>query len=355
MSVCWYYMEGRCRFGDRCRFLHPPLEYEDEEEYVEPRRSRSGKASHFDFNAALQSSRHHEQDEQYRKESYQRRYGDTYHSPPRNRHTNSSYYEYEPQQQNRFQVLHDTSRSDISAKAAAGKFDFNKAFQQVTKTEEHENSSEVQTSDESTVVSDMKQWQAGGQWLFSSYGPFGNAVSYPGFSDISMEESRLDYYNAFRAGTVSDWVVRMKQAALNVQQNIQYLMSMPSDVKNCLKRLRDDAAGVVLSTPSSKPIAGLLPTPAASIAAPVVTTLQPQLQPQLQATPVASYTTKATPPVQSKPLTSMANTQRKEEAKNLYTPEEDLTTEEKEQFLAQHFTPGKIPLRPPPRQYCALD
>uniref|UniRef100_A0A1E1X617 Nucleoporin NUP42 n=1 Tax=Amblyomma aureolatum TaxID=187763 RepID=A0A1E1X617_9ACAR len=338
MSVCWYYMEGRCRFGDRCRYLHPPLEYDDEEEYVEPRTSHSGKASNFDFTAALQNVRHHEQEEQYRKENYQRRYGDTYHSPLRNRHTNSSYYEHEPQQQNRFHVLRGTSGSDISVKAAAGKFDF-KALQQVAKTEECRNSTEP-SSDEAAVVSDMKQWQAGGQWLFTSYGPFGNAVSYPGFSDVSMEESRLDYYNSCRAGTVRDWAVRMKQAALNVQQNIQHLISMPSDVKDCLKKLRHDAAGVVLSTLSSKPVGGLLQASAASTAATVATTLQPQLQ-------AAS--------LQSKPLASMANTQRKAEAKQLYTPEENLTPEEKEQFLAQHFTPGKIPLRPPPRQYCALD
>ncbi|XP_077500917.1 uncharacterized protein LOC144111471 isoform X2 [Amblyomma americanum] len=299
--------------------------------------SRSAKASNFDFNAAHQYAR---QDEQYRKESYQRRYGDTYYSPPRNRHSNSSYYEYEPQQQNRFQALRDTSRSDSSVKEAAGKFDFNKAFQQVAKTGERRNSNEVQSSDEATVVSDMKQWQAGGQWLFSSYGPFGNSVCYPDFSDISMEESHLDYYNACRAGTISDWAIRMKRATLNVQQKIQHLMAMPSDVKNCLKKLRDAAAGAVLSTPSRKPVAGLLPAPAASIAQPVVTTLQPQLQ-------AAS--------VQSKPLASTANTQGKSEANHSYTPEEDLTADEKEQFLARHFTPGKVPLRPPPSQYCDLD
>lgn len=301
--------------------------------------SRSGKASNFDFNAALQNVRYRGQEEQYRKESYQRRYGDTYHSPPRNRHSNSSYYEHEPQQQNRFHVLRDTSRSDISVKAAAGKFDFNKAFQQVTKTEERRNSSEP-SSDEAAVVSDMKQWQAGGQWLFTSYGPFGNAVSYPGFSDVSMEESRLDYYNACQAGTVRDWTVRVKQAALNVQQNIQHMMSMPSDVKNWLKKLRDGAADAVLSVSSSKPVAGLLQVPATSAAAPDATTLQPQLQ-------AAS--------VQSKRLTSTTDTQRNAQSKHLYTPVEDLTGEEKEQFMAQHFAPGKIPLRPPPRQYCALD
>uniref|UniRef100_A0A023G5T9 Nucleoporin NUP42 n=1 Tax=Amblyomma triste TaxID=251400 RepID=A0A023G5T9_AMBTT len=339
MSVCWYYMQGRCRFGDRCRFLHPPLEYDDEE-YVEPRPSRSGKASNFDFNAALKNVRHHDREEQYRKESYQRRYGDTYHSPPRNRHSNSNYYEYEPQQQNRFHVLRDTSKSDISVKAAAGKFDFNKAFQQVTKTEE---SSELQSSDETTVILDMKQWQEGGQWLFTCYGPFGNDVLYPGFFDISMEEARLDYYNACRAGTVCDWIARLKQAALNVQRNIQHLMLMPADVKNCLKNLRDGATAVVLSTPFGKPVGGgMLQAPAASTAAapsaaPVTTTLQPRPQ-------AAS--------VQSKPLTSTVNTQRKAEPKQLYTPEEELTAEEKEQFLAKNFTLGKIPLQPPPRQYC---
>lgn len=52
----------------------------------------------------------------------------------------------------------------------------------------------------------MKQWQASGQWLFTCYGPFGNSASYPGFCDVSMEELRLDFYNAFQAGAVGDYV-----------------------------------------------------------------------------------------------------------------------------------------------------
>lgn len=362
MSVCWYYMQGRCRFGDRCRNVHPAAEDDFDDEYEEAAIPRGASVGGFDFNAALRNVRRQEQAKQYRSESFQRRYSGTYHSPQTNRYPDDNYYSYQPQQQNRFQALRDTERSthrnthsgqqeqqnrfqlfrnlekdDSSQRAAALKFDFNKALLEATKGE-RKNSSEL-SSDEAAVVSDMKQWQASGQWLFTSYGPFGNSASYPAFCDISMEELRLDYYNAFQAGAVADYASRVKQAAINVQQNIQHLLSMTPDVKTCLKNLRNDQA--TAGPPSSFITASSsLQQPSAALTtAPAPFTSQTQLQVSAQ---------------QSMRPLNPSSTPKVTKADYVYSTVERLSPEEKEQFLAEHFTLGKIPLRAPPKEYCSV-
>ena len=37
-----------------------------------------------------------------------------------------------------------------------------------------------------------------------------------------------------------------------------------------------------------------------------------------------------------------------------FTPLEELTPEELAEFTAEHFTLGKIPERPPPKQFCVV-
>nr|XP_037282684.1 nucleoporin NUP42-like [Rhipicephalus microplus] len=356
LKVCWYYMQGRCRYGERCRNVHPVSEDYFDDEYEESRLSSGKRATDFDFNGTLDNVLRQEQTKHYRNESFQRRYGDTYHSPQTNRYSGGDRYSYQPQQHNRFQALRDTERnihrhidsgqrdqqrfplfrsaerSENSQKAAALKFDFNKTLQEVTKAEN--NLSDL-CSYEVAVVSDMKQWQASGQWLFTCYGPFGNSASYPGFCDMSMEELRLNFYNALQAGAVGDYVNCVKQTTINVQQNIQHLLLMPPDVRNCLKNLCNDQATASLPT-SFSTAPSSLPQVASTTAASLFT-LQPKLQ---------SSTQQITRPVNT------GRAQKDTVAYYTYSLVESLAPEQKEQFLAQHFTPGKIPVVPPPEEYC---
>lgn len=374
-TVCWYYMQGKCRFGDRCRNLHPSDGY-DEEEYVEPRHSRSGKQSNFDFNATLERCiRAEQQNRSYRNEGYQRRYADTYeerqpssyrndnyrrrydagahderqtrssyrnegyqrrydadthYSPPTNRRGDSNYRSYEPQQVNRFQLHRgDTGRDDSAARAAAQRFDFHKALQSGPSTGSRRGSVEL-PADEATVLSDMKTLKESGQWLFTSYGPFGNSTSYPGFHDISMEEMRMQFYSAFQAGTVQDHMTQVKRASQNVIQNIHLLLSMPPDVKECLQNMRQGRATGVLSAFSG----------AVGQVAPVARGV-PQPLPHQQMTAPAQHGLGA------QGLGGM-------QARPVYTSQDQLTAAERAQFLAQHFTAGEIPTRPPPMEFCNM-
>lgn len=335
-TVCWYYIQGRCRFGDRCRNLHPPPDDYDEE-YVEPRHSKSGRHSNFDFNAELEQFREKQHTRSYRNEGYQRRYTDTHYPPATNRRSDSNHYSYEPQHANRFHLPRDTGRSDSAVRAAAQKFDFNKALQDGARTSSRRGSSELSV-DEVTVVSDMKSWEAGGQWLFTSYGPFGNSASYPGFYDISMEELRLQCYSAFQAGAVQGYVNQVKRASQTVLQSMHLLLSMPPDVKECLKNLRQ---GRTIVVPPASSVAGLVGPASVVRQAPAVGAAPPPQQKVQTATP-------AQPGAGT--LSPSGNL-----AKQAYTPMESLKAAERKQFSAEHFTLGEIPIRPPPKQLCGLD
>uniref|UniRef100_V5HF44 Nucleoporin NUP42 n=1 Tax=Ixodes ricinus TaxID=34613 RepID=V5HF44_IXORI len=309
MSVCWFYVQGRCRFGDRCRYLHPREGYPhsdrcnlQQDNYRSSHQSRSPqqplvRASSFDFNAALEQTRKQEERQKPRgyrdpsyggsygsaedrhvdrdwyqgnqnryqsnQDSYQDRYQgnqDRYHGS-RDRYQGSqeryqgSQERYQGSQEryqgnrNRYQEDqdqhlgsqskhrwvkdgHQSERSDNRSNGkAAVTFDFNEALDEATKLDEDRDASESLGDASLGVVRDMKTWRASGQWPFSSYGPYANSLSYPGFADASMEEVRWECYQAKEAGTMSAYIQQLNQIGQNVQQNIDHLLAMTPTAK----------------------------------------------------------------------------------------------------------------------------
>ncbi|CAN7938734.1 unnamed protein product [Ixodes hexagonus] len=416
-SVCWFYVQGRCRFGDRCRYLHPREGYPhsdrcnlQEDDYHSSHQSRSTnqhrssrqplvRASSFDFNATLEQTLKQEErhkprghrdpsyggphsdrdDQQGWYEGNQNRYGgnqelyqdryrgsqgryqggqDRYQGSQdryqgRQDRYNESQDNYQGRQeqyqgsQNRYQgnqdrhlgsrnkhswVRDDKSHrsergDDRSSGKAALAFDFNKALEEATKLDEDRDASESLGDVSLAVVRDMKTWKSSGQWLFSSYGPYANSLSYPGFADASMEELRWECYQAREAGTMGAYVQQINQVAQNVQQNIDHLVIMTPTAKEILANLPLGRVKEPLASASS----GIAATPSGNGSL-------PQVQPQERSVPAA----------QPKLAKSA------EGATSTYSPIGDLTEEEKQQFLAENFTPGKMPQRPPPKEYCGL-
>lgn len=52
----------------------------------------------------------------------------------------------------------------------------------------------------------MQNHEKGKQWMFSSYAPFKDKPSFPGFEDQSFEEVRLAFNNAKLNGTLEAFV-----------------------------------------------------------------------------------------------------------------------------------------------------
>ncbi|CAN8023611.1 unnamed protein product, partial [Ixodes persulcatus] len=184
------------------------------------------------------------------------------------------------------------------------------------------------------VVRDMKTWRASGQWPFSSYGPYANSLSYPGFADTSMEEVRWECYQAKEAGTMSAYIQQLNQIGQNVQQNIDHLLAMTPTAKEILANLPLGQNAKAPFAPAGSAIcfdAGRLAVSSSGSTATANSSL-----PQVPITPAA------------RPQAAS------ERAASIYSLVQDLTEEERQQFLAENFSPGKMPQRPPPREYCAL-
>ncbi|CAN8023601.1 unnamed protein product [Ixodes persulcatus] len=164
MSVCWFYVQGRCRFGDKCRYLHP-REGECFAKTLRLLRFVGGvRASSFDFNAALEQTREQEERQKprgYRDPSYGGSYGSTedrhvdqrdWYQGNQNRYqSNQDSYQdrYQGNQdryhgsRDRYQGSQESERSDNrSSGKAAVTFDFNKALDEATKLDEDKDASE---------------------------------------------------------------------------------------------------------------------------------------------------------------------------------------------------------------------
>ncbi|NWW37143.1 NUPL2 protein, partial [Panurus biarmicus] len=55
------------------------------------------------------------------------------------------------------------------------------------------------------VVKDMEIWESSGQWIFSCYSPMKEKMNVSGFSDVSPEELRLEYYDSRANNTIGNY------------------------------------------------------------------------------------------------------------------------------------------------------
>ncbi|XP_039297605.1 nuclear pore complex protein Nup98-Nup96 [Nilaparvata lugens] len=150
MEVCKYYREGYCRYGSRCRYLHP-------------------NSNDYSYG--------------YSDHNYGKYYGDDYNSKSRQQKgysggsSNNSNYNY---------------RSDNSDQRYKGG---------------NSNSSNQNTYDLwSLIEKELKVVEEGRQWpltCFSVSREYGNV---PGWDDHSPEELRHEYYKSFKEGTVDQFV-----------------------------------------------------------------------------------------------------------------------------------------------------
>ncbi|NXM73601.1 NUPL2 protein, partial [Serilophus lunatus] len=84
------------------------------------------------------------------------------------------------------------------------------------------------------VVKDMEIWESSGQWIFSSYSPMKEKLNVSGFSDVSPEELRLEYYDSRAKNTTGNYIDAVQQLAARWKNRLLQLKALNASTKAAL-------------------------------------------------------------------------------------------------------------------------
>ncbi|XP_074754156.1 nucleoporin NUP42-like isoform X1 [Athene noctua] len=85
-----------------------------------------------------------------------------------------------------------------------------------------------------SVVKDMEIWKSSGQWIFSCYSPTKEKPNISGFHDLSPEELRLEYYNCRANNTIQNYVNSVQQLVKQWKNRLVQLKSSNASTKAAL-------------------------------------------------------------------------------------------------------------------------
>ncbi|XP_057885095.1 nucleoporin NUP42-like [Melospiza georgiana] len=84
------------------------------------------------------------------------------------------------------------------------------------------------------VVKDMEIWQSSGQWIFSCYSPMKEKPNVSGFSDVSPEELRVEYYDSRANNIVGNYIDAVQKLALQWKNRLLQLKGLNASTKASL-------------------------------------------------------------------------------------------------------------------------
>ncbi|NXY32833.1 NUPL2 protein, partial [Pomatorhinus ruficollis] len=84
------------------------------------------------------------------------------------------------------------------------------------------------------VVKDMEIWESSGQWIFSCYSPMKEKLNVSGFSDVSPEELRLEYYDSRANNVIGNYIDAVQKLALQWKNRLLQLKALNASTKAAL-------------------------------------------------------------------------------------------------------------------------
>ncbi|XP_052388681.1 nucleoporin NUP42 [Carassius gibelio] len=200
MTVCNFFLQGRCRYGDKCWNEHP----------------RGGRGG--DFRGNQQPSRGGYGNRVWINPS-QRSGGDYVQQSSFSRDGNN---DWSRGGGGGGGTPRDVKSSDFS-------FSSQNRFSALTSHTPSEKDAQSSTDDVDTIQKDMEVWQTSGQWPFSCYSVLPGKLS--GFVEVSPEELRLEYYSGRVSGDLQAYMSSVQQLADQWRSRVQELRSMSSSTR----------------------------------------------------------------------------------------------------------------------------
>uniref|UniRef100_A0A670JVW9 Nucleoporin NUP42 n=1 Tax=Podarcis muralis TaxID=64176 RepID=A0A670JVW9_PODMU len=198
-SVCHYFLQGHCRFGDNCWNEHPRQHAGRANAGKNGRMSRSASPPA----ASLRSGR------RVAWSGHNQRYSN-------------------PVQTSSF------SKSTSWHNRDSG-FSQNR-YAALNSTENVGNSGIVDEEDKllEIIMKDMESWESSGQWMFSTYSPMKEKPNISGFPDFLPEELRLEYYNSRANNNVQNYINSVQQLASQWRSRLLELKNINASTKAAL-------------------------------------------------------------------------------------------------------------------------
>ncbi|XP_010966918.2 nucleoporin NUP42 isoform X1 [Camelus bactrianus] len=216
MTICQFFLQGRCRFGDRCWNEHP----------------RAGGAG---------GGR---QQQQQPSGSNRRGWNNT-----SQRYSSviqpSSFSKSAPWRGSRDQEKPSFGSFDSGASTSR-----NRGFG-LSQNPFASPSSDEQKDEKKLlegIVKDMEVWESSGQWMFSAYSPVKKKPNISGFTDISPEELRLEYHNFLTSNNLQSYLNSIQQLINQWRNRVNELKSLNTSTKIAL--LSDVKDGVNQTAPA---------------------------------------------------------------------------------------------------------
>ncbi|XP_073533967.1 nucleoporin NUP42-like [Phyllobates terribilis] len=212
MAICSFFLQGRCKFGDRCWNEHP----RDGRHQGHNRYQSQGSAASSNWNS---SGQRYVQPSTFSKNlTWTKRDNDrgsfgSGSDDNRNRSSkpNDSSGFYTPQ--NRFGALANQDHG-------------------------RDGGQDIEDSPLADIIQDMESWEVSGQWPLSVYCVLKEQQHLSGFTDISPEELRLECYTSHEAGHLQNYMSSVQQLLNQWKQRVHEIKNWnPSSTSALLNQL----------------------------------------------------------------------------------------------------------------------
>ncbi|KAM9496651.1 nucleoporin NUP42 isoform 3-T3 [Clarias gariepinus] len=204
MTVCSYFLQGRCRYGDKCWNEHP--------RGGRSQSTRGGSVNRVWVNPSQRSG-----GPVVQPSSFSHGGGDwSRGSSGTERDDRSSNFSFNTQ--NRFSTL-DNTQSGYGRTGGRGGGGGGGGGDEADKQLE-------------VIQKDMEAWESSGQWLFSCYSALKDSIT--GFVELSPEELRMEYYTSRATGDIQSYVNSVQQLANQWRSRVLELRTMNANTRTAM-------------------------------------------------------------------------------------------------------------------------
>ncbi|NXG50955.1 NUPL2 protein, partial [Psilopogon haemacephalus] len=208
MAICQFFLQGRCRFGERCWNEHPRGGGRGRAGPSAPQHPGTGRGGGWGttnqrYTNVIQPSTFKSNSWGGSRDQGRGFFGSSDLGSSGDINTNAGF------SQNRFSAL-------LNSQTTADGY-----------KDEEERLLEC-------VVKDMEIWESSGQWIFSSYSPMKGKPNISGFSDFSPEELHLEYYTCRANHNIQNYINSVQQLAAQWKSRLIQLKALDSSTRAAL-------------------------------------------------------------------------------------------------------------------------